>query len=265
MFAKGVIQMSDTKDVNFENETEIIDNSEYERALEVLNSSKGSRVKKIKEKKAKNPSKPAPKIDPVIPVCIVAAFLVLTGALIYFILPVAVNPSMKLTYEEFTDNYRNTALYVEKFNDLKIDIGGVKYLQDTDPGSLAFKVHDEGVFVDSFEKIVNPNYGLAIQGQSRKFDGKLTFIRAIAEYDDFIKNTTVTTYYFANIFNSVYRNVSGEDCFNMSADLLKNLKKYTDGSYTVNGDYAYRVIYGANSSAGTAFLALEIVPAAKVN
>ena len=257
--------MSDIKDVNFENETDIIDSSEYEKALEVLNSSKGTRVKKIKEKKAKKPSSDTKRLDPVIPICIVAAFLVLTGALIYFILPVAVNPSMKLSYDEFTDNYRNTALYVEKFNELKIDIGGVTYLKDTDPGKLAFKVHDEGVFVDSFEKIVNANYGLAIQGQSRKFDGKLTFVRAIAEYDDYIKNTTVTTYYFANIFNSVYRNISADECFNMSADLLKNLKKYTDGSYTVNGDYAYRVVYGANSSAGTAFLALEIVPAAKVS
>lgn len=265
MFAKGVIQMSDIKDANFENETEIIDSQEYEKALEVLNSSKGTRVKKIKEKKAKAPSSGKPKTDPVIPVCIILAFLVLTGALIYFILPVAVNPSMKMTYEEFTDNYRKTALFVEKFNDLKIDIGDVKYLKDTDPGTLAFKVNDEGVFVDSFEKVVNPNYGLAIQGQSRKFDNKLTFIRAIAEYDNFIKNTTVTTYYFANIFNSVYRNVSADECFNMSTDILKNLKKYSDGSYTVNGDYAYRVIYGANTSAGTAFLALEIVPAGKVS
>ncbi len=241
---------------------EIIDDKEYERALEALNNSKSSRVKKIKESK-KKPAKAAAEtsMDPVIPICLTLAFLAIAGAVIYFVLPVAVNPAMDVTYPEFVESFTNSQINREFLSSYDLDVDDVKYItSNTETGeNITFAITDNSHYLDYFEKLVNSHFGAAVQGKSRKFDGKLTFLRAIVEYDDRISNFSFMTLYYANFLNSVYKELPPEDCINMASTVLKNYDG--SGNYTVYGDYGYRVVYGADTANNIAYFALEIVPA----
>jgi len=257
------------EDKSTEKELEIIDDKEYQRALDTLNSSKSSRVKKIKDSKKVSKSKKKGKkdagFDPVIPICLILAVVVFIGSLLYFILPVAANPAMDMTYEQFTDKYRNTEMYQNLFNSFEMNIDNVTYItNNSETGeNLSFKITDNNHYLDSFEKLVNAHFGAAIQGQSRKFDGKLTFLRAIAEYDDRVNNYSFMAFYFAGILDAIYNDKNAEDSYNMATTALNNFDKA--GTYTVYGDYAYRVVYGADQENGVAYFALEIKPAKAVS
>lgn len=256
-------------DVKNTNDLEIIDDKEYQRALDALNSSKSERVKKARAKKKPSKAstvKPGKELafDPVIPVCLILAFVVLVGSLLYFILPVATNPAMDMTYEEFAQKYKSTEMYQNLFNSFDMDIDNVKYItSDSDTGeNLTFSVTDNNYYLDSFEKLVNSHFGAAIQGQSRKFDGKLTFLRAIVEYDDRVSNFSFMAFYFAGFLDAIYEDHNAEDCYNMAVTMLENFDR--SGNYTVYGDYAYRVVYGADQANNVAYFALEIIPSDKV-
>ncbi|MBR2524250.1 MAG: hypothetical protein IKE53_07430 [Clostridiales bacterium] len=250
------------------NDLEILDENEYERALETLNASKSSRIKKIKDKKkessAKEKKDKTSGFDPVIPICLILAVLVTISALIYFILPIAVNPAMPFNYEEFSVRFKAADMYQRLFSEFDMDIDDVEYIHnsgDSDKSQI-FDVTKNGFYLDSFEKLVNPHFGAAIQGQSRKFDGKLTLLRAIVEYDDRVSNYSFMSFYFAGFLDAVYSDLSSEDCYNMATTALSKFDG--TGNYTVYGDYAYRIVYGADEASKVAYFAMEIVPAKSV-
>ena len=199
--------------------------------------------------------------DPVIPICLILAALALIGAIIYFILPVAVNPAMDVTYPEFEESFSNSQISKEFLSSYDLDLANVKYItsnQETGE-NITFSITDNNHYLDYFEKLVNSHFGAAVQGKARKFDGKLTFLRAIVEYDNRVSNFSFMTLYYANFLNSVYKELSAEDCINMASTVLKNYDG--SGNYTVYGDYGYRVIYGSDTGSSIAYFALEIVPA----
>jgi len=260
--------MSDSDEIKMNDsgiDNDIIDSEEYKRALETLNSKKSDRVRKVRDKKTVKEGKKdtsAKKSDPVIPVCIILAFFVLFGSLFYFLLPLMMNPAMDFTYEEFKERFENTAEYHDLLSNFGFDLGGVKYTNNSE-SSLSFKITDKSSYLDYFEKNINPQFGVAIQGQARKFDGKLTFIRAIAEFDDRISNVNVMSHYFSTVFNALYRDRSSQQCYELATQLLTNFKK-SEIDYTVDGKYAYRIIYGADTSSNIGFIGLEIIPSSAV-
>ena len=250
------------------NDLEILDDKEYERALETLNASKSSRIKKIKDRKKASSSKEkkvsGSGFDPVIPICIILAVLVTVSALLYFILPVAVNPAIPFTYEDFSARFKAADMYQRLFSEFDMDIDDVDYIHNNDQAgtSQLFDATKNDFYLDSFEKLVNPHFGAAIQGQSRKFDGKITLLRALVEYDDRVSNYSFMSFYFAGFLDAVYNDMSSEDCYNMATTALSKFDG--TGTYTVYGDYAYRIVYGSDEASNVAYFALEIVPAKTV-
>ncbi|SCW28224.1 hypothetical protein SAMN02910456_00317 [Ruminococcaceae bacterium YRB3002] len=244
---------------------DLISDSEYERALEMLNTSKSARVRKIHDSK-----KPAKKetdgngFDPVIPLCLILAAIVLIGTILYFVIPVASNPAMDMTYEEFSTKFKSLDLYKNVFAQFDVDLDGVYYItSDSDSNqTTSFKITDNNYYLDSFEKLTSPSLSAAVQGQSRKFDSKLTFLRAIVEYDTNVNNYSFMSSYFAGFLASVYPDLSETDCYNMTTKLLENYDG--SGNYTVYGDYAFRVLYGADTGNSIGYMALEIIPAKAV-
>jgi len=253
--------IDENKKIDAELDSDVIDSEEYKRALETLNSKKSTRVKQAKEKKIKaksgNNKNSGKKTDPVIPVCIILAFLVLFGALFYFLMPLLMNPSMDFTYDEFKERFENTAEYHDLLSNFGFDLSDVKYTNNS-ASELSFDNSERNSNIDYFEKNINPKFGVAIQGQSRKFDGKLTFIRAIAEFDDRISNVNVMSHYFSTVLNALYRDRSSQQCYELATQLLTNFKK-SETEFKIDGKYAYRIIYGSDSSSNIGFIALEIV------
>ena len=261
-------EVDNEKSVDIELEDELVDSEDYQRALEALNSKKSARVKEIKEKKAakkaqeKESANGGNKKDPVIPVCIFLAFFVLAGSLFYFLLPIAMYPSMDFTYDEFRDRFEHTAVYSDILSNFGFDLNEVTYTNDSE-GSMAFKTSGKSNYIDYFEKSVSTQFPVAIQGQSRKFDGKVTFIRAICEFDDRFKNENTLLYYFATVLNALYRDRSSQECYDLAYKLVTTKTSYS--TYAVDGKYAYRVVYSEDSSLGRAYIALEAMSAKNVS
>lgn len=247
---------SDVKDIDkTTSEDEIVTDEEYQKALEVLNSSKSKRVKKIKEQKQKKaPAQEDPKTflgkirkDPMIMVCIILAVAFVFGAAIYFVLPYAKNHSLGMTYDEFQQQYEGTDIYVNLLSRIGTTFRSPEYFTP-----------DEGAKkdLDYFTCLIDSGYGTSIIGSSRKVDGKLVAIRAYAQYGNGTENFTFLTYYFASFFQTVYPELSTDEALALSNGALSTFD--TSGLFIVRGEYAYRVVYD-QAADGTPFFGLDIV------
>lgn len=243
-----------------DNNSDIINQDEYEKALEVLNSSRRKRVKGIVEgkKKKKESEKEESSFDPVIPICLILAFVSLIGAILYFTLPIVMNPAMKLTYADFAKRYQSTSTYQVMLSKFDMNIDDIKYIV-SEQEDTGFKVTDSNSYLDSFSSVINSDLGVAIQGQSRKFDSKLTLIRAVVKYGDKNTSTNLMCSYYSAILCALYPDLTSDTAYDEIANMLRNFNG--SGEYTVKGDYAYRIILGLNDSKDTKYFAFEIVPA----
>lgn len=252
-------------DENVKNlDTDVINQDEYEKALEVLSTSRRKRVKGIvetKKMKKEQEKKDENSFDPVIPICLILAAVALIGAVLYFILPVAVNPAMSFTYKDFVQKYENTSTYQVMLSKFDMDISEIKYIIG-DQDDNGFKLTDSNSYLDSFSCVINKDLGAAIQGQSRKFDSKLTLLRAVVKYGDKNTSTNLMCSYYSAILCALYPDLTSDAAYEEIANMLKSFNG--SGEYTVKGDYAYRILLGTNSSKEDKYFAFEVVPSRTV-
>ena len=210
------------------------------------------------------------KKDPVIPVCLILAFVSVIGAVIYFMLPFR-TPAMGITLDEFKEKYESTELYTNLFAPFSLEISPVTYVDtstvptedfnnysyDDNFGELSMTENDPNC--DYFQVALNRDIITLMQGSSRKVDGKLTSLRFITKYD---QDPTYMSYYYACILEALYPELDPSSAIAVLADMLKVYDINTQGGYTVMGDYAFRIMYiPAN---GGNYFAFDVVPSASV-
>ena len=245
---------------------EIMDQDEYERALEVLDKGKNKRVKDIKEKKKvekKAAMKSAGKTsfiekckkDPVIPICILLAVAVVIGVFIYYALPAITLRSFDFTPEEMAARYKETEIFKNSLTGYNFEIPSVTYDQGED-GTV-----DNTKFTGFSAPISNTatSFGTGIQGTVRNSDGKVTSIRVLVEYSETSDYYSFLLIYFGSFLQTVYPDISSDEAVSMAEEAIGGLN---DPSYTVKGDYAYDV--SMSNDSGLPFIMMDILPASEL-
>ncbi|MCH4153099.1 MAG: hypothetical protein LKG26_02250 [Saccharofermentans sp.] len=267
---------------------EIVSDEEYKEALEKLNTPKSERRRKaLAAKKAKEEAKVKLtredfkalsfmgkcRRDPVIPVCLILAFIALVGAAIYYILPYAVIGSFGMTIDEFRSRYESTDTYQNLFANYSLAIPEVTYEDasatettettqassaqgdgTTTDAAVSNPVNENARFLNYFTCYIDSDFGTSIQGSTRKSDGELTALRVYAPYSG--DNTQFIMYYFASFLETFYPDLTYETASDLASDMFTNFDN--KGLFTVRGDYAYRLVF--LQSDGISSLAFDIVP-----
>lgn len=211
--------------------------------------------------------------DPVIPVCLILAFIALVGAAIYYILPYAVIGSFGMTIDEFRSRYESTDTYQNLFANYSLAIPEVTYEDasatettettqassaqgdgTTTDAAVSNPVNENARFLNYFTCYIDSDFGTSIQGSTRKSDGELTALRVYAPYSG--DNTQFIMYYFASFLETFYPDLTYETASDLASDMFTNFDN--KGLFTVRGDYAYRLVF--LQSDGISSLAFDIVP-----
>ena len=274
---------------------ELIDQEEYERALEALNKSKSARVKKIVEQKKENKakakeqeakeaseegevSKPEAKSgffhtfiakskkDPIIPLCVLLIFASLIFAVCYFVIPKLGTKTLGFTVDELRVNYLQGDLYLNNLAPYDFSIPDVTY-QETMQIALTATAENnkKSDKLDYFSAGISNtavSFNTAIQGSQRKSDGKITALRVIVEFPDGVDTSSYFNFlslYFASYIQAVFPDVSSTDASQLAMDALSSISGQT---YMVRGEVAYRVSIVNTDT--VRYVTLDFLPADKI-
>ena len=279
--------MADNNDIKND---ELIEQEEYERALEVLNKSKSARVKKIVEQKkatkekareeeeakadTNKPSKPhkkgffnvlidKSKKDPVIPVTIVLIIAAVVFAVCYFVVPALGVKTLGFTVDELRVNYLQGELYLDNLAPYDFSIPEVTY-QETMQIALTAnaennKNSDKLQYFSAGINNTGVSFSTAIQGSQKKSDGKITALRVIVEFPDGVDSSTYFSFlslYFGSYIQAVFPDVSAQDASSLAMDALSGI---SNQSYIIRGDIAYKVSIVNTDT--VRFVTLDFLPA----
>lgn len=197
-------------------------------------------------------SKPAAKtekkkFDPVIPICLVLAVLVVIGAVCYFTLPGRYKKNLGVTIEELRLRYQQTTEYTTYMSDFGFMVPEVAYSQGGESN------------VDRFEANINNSavpYLTSIMGSTRSVDGKIVNLRVLASYSDSEDYFNFLMIYYASYLHVFYPDLDEGTIRNMVMTSLSNVGRNAETDFIVNGDYGYRTIY-ENRDLGT-YVVFEI-------
>lgn len=265
------------KDINKQIDNELedleVDNDEYERALAVLNSSKGARVRernnRIKaEKKVKKESTgdSAPesfiekcKSDIVIPICIAALVLIAVAAVIFFVIPLFDKEQKKgdlgITYGELRTKYSATDMFIQcTLGDYGFDIPEQASAVSADT-LAADSVNDASNVVSAnFTDLKSKtNLDAYIICMSDKQGGVLNEIDACIAFDE--TNPYIDSwimFYFVSYLQVFDPTLTSEAAMNSISTAVTNR-----GTYYEIGDVSYSVSLINN---GSIYYCLQIVP-----
>ena len=257
----------------------VVSEEDFEKAMAALNRSKSSRVKEInkrkkeikkKEKEAEEAKKPVSdrqnigdkmKKDPVIPICLILAFVTVIGAVIYFIFPNVYVPSLGLTYADLKADYFKGAVYTELLS------GEITALPESSSASTIAYMPDlkyeggQSYFTGNIE-IASGGISGTVCGSRRNVDGKLTELRIMATFKDgdhLVNNYVFYCYYFASFIEHFRTDLAKDDVISFTTELMSCMKKIeADGDFTVVKDTGYRVSVMTGDS-GNAII-LDIIP-----
>ena len=187
------------------------------------------------------------KFDPVIPICLVLAVLVVIGAVCYFTLPGRYKKNLGVTIEELRLRYQQTTEYTTYMSDFGFMIPEVAYSQGGQSN------------VDRFEANINNSavpYLTSIMGSTRSVDGKIVNLRVLASYSDSEDYFNFLMIYYASYLHVFYPDLDEGTIRNMVMTSLSNVGRNAETDFIVNGDYGYRTIY-ENRDLGT-YVVFEI-------
>ena len=243
---------------------DIVDQDEYQKALKVLESGKGKRVKKKKEKE-KEEKKAAIKASgkktfigeckkkPMIPVCLFLAVAVVIGAILYFAIPALTLNSFDFTPEQMAERYTSTEIYNNSLYAYNFAIPQVTY--DTESS--------DGKHTGFSATISNTatSFGTALTGTVRNYDGKVTSLRVMSEYSSSSDYYEFLLVYFGSYIQTVYPDVNSDEAFSMVETALAGIN---DSTFDVRGDYAYDISI-IKTDEGTGIIVLDFLPAAELS
>lgn len=265
--------MSEDKTKNLDLENEIIDDEEYKKAMEMLNSSKNSRVKKIVDKKKeekkndklkkeeeKNSDK-APsfldkcKKDPVIPISFILAFLAIIGAALYFVIPNLGITCFDFTVPEFKNKYEQTTLYTGLLSAFDLAIPEVSYTDASALSSVNDEIDKSVDNIQYFTSKVSSSYNTYFQGCTRKSDGKIVYLNILVPYTKENVDSGFAICYMASFFETL-NSTSSAESIQVVTEAFANFTGNED--YKVNGNLAYKMSVIQIGEA--TYISMEILP-----
>ncbi len=206
------------------------------------------------------------KKDPVIPVALLLAFIMIIVAVIYFLLPGVKAPTMKLTLDEFENGFNScdtTLFFFESGFD--ISIKEINYIdRSAAPGILGEMetLTFDSNYVDYFSGKASVRYDAGLEGATRKTDGQLTHIRVFIAYDEENEDDVIRVWmFFASTLQALYPDLTE---FDAKALALNEMSDYAgEGKYVKRGDIAFRWIPVKAGTGGreSAYIVIEAVPA----
>ena len=203
------------------------------------------------------------KKDPVIPVMLLLAFVMVVVASIYFILPNARVHSLGITLEEFETRFDNGDLAVGLLGQ-GLDIR-INYTNSVDRSVTPSILGDQESFtvdsnyVDYFNGDASLLLDEGIEGAIKKTNGELAYIRVYVQYE-----FEPVWMIYANTLQAIYPDLSKFDAMDIALHEMNEFKG--DGLYTVRGDKAFRLI--PVKSAGSdevTYIVVEVVPKASIS
>ena len=206
------------------------------------------------------------KKDPVIPIALLLAFVMIVVAVIYFLLPGVKAPAMKLTLEEFENNFNSCDTTVYFFESgFDISIKEINYIdRSAAPGILGEleTLTFDSNYVDHFSGRASVRYDAGLEGATRKTDNRLTHIRVYLAYDEENEDDVIRVWmFFAATLQALYPDLSEFDAKYMALNEMSNYAG--DGMYIKRGDIAFRWIPVKPGTGGhdSAYIVIEAVPA----
>lgn len=248
---------------------DIVDQEEYEKALKVLESGKGKRVKEKKEKE-KEEKKAAVKASgkktfigecrkkPMIPACIFLAVAVVIGAILYFAIPAIALNSFDFTPEQMAEKYSQTEIYNNSLSAYNFAIPPVTY--DTSGEEGAGQSSRYTGFSASISNTAT-TFGTALTGTVRNYDGKVTSLRVMAEYSSSSDYYEFLLVYFGSYLQTVYPDMNSEEAFDAVEAALAGIN---DATFDVRGEYAYDISI-ITSEDGQGIIVLDLIPAEELS
>ena len=206
------------------------------------------------------------KKDPVIPVSLLLAFVMIIVAVVYFLLPAAKAPTMDMTLEEFENGFNqcDTTMYFFE-SGFDISIKKIDYIdRSANPGILGETetLFYSSSYVDHFTGHASVLYDAGLEGATRKTDGKLTHIRVYIAYDEGSSDEWVRVWmFFASTLQALYPDLTE---FDAKAIALNAMSDYAgEGMYIKMGDIAFRWIPVKPGVGGheSGYIVIEAVPA----
>lgn len=207
------------------------------------------------------------KKDPVIPVMLLLAFVAVIVAIIYFVMPNAKTPSLGFTLDEFKTRYNNGEVATQLYaNGLDIGINYTTYIDRSVTPSIlgekeTFTVDSSNV--DYFNGDVSLMLSAGVEGATRKNDGELAYVRVYVEYDE--SKIQDLWMFYANTLQAVFPELTRFDAMDLSKHEMNDYK--ADGSYTVRGDTAFRLIplKTMEDGAEKRYVVIEVVPKSAIS
>ena len=210
------------------------------------------------------------KKDPVIPVALLLAFIMIIVAVIYFLLPGVKAPTMNLTLDEFENGFNScdtTLFFFESGFD--ISIKEINYIdRSAAPGILGEMetLTFDSNYVDYFSGKASVRYDAGLEGATRKTDGQLTHIRVFIAYDEENEDDVIRVWmFFASTLQALYPDLTE---FDAKALALNEMSDFAgEGKYVKRGDIAFRWIPVKAGTGGreSAYIVIEAVPAKTVS
>lgn len=196
--------------------------------------------------------------DPLIPLSLLLAFVVLIVAGIYFVLPEKTTPSMGLTVSEFVSKFDNggVATFIHN-NGNNIGFRTPDYVNPKEkPSIMAEKevVSANLLYADFFSGPASFVSGVTLEGATRKSDGELAYIRIAVIYDG--EQTNGVWMYFSNTINAFFPELDMYEAMDEALTVMSQPDDHT--KYYTKGDYAFRlvpVLVGENK-----YIVIEVVP-----
>ena len=269
---------------------EITDNEEYERALEVLNKSKGERVKKIvaekkaKKQKEKEASEKASgnnknnsgkttfidkcKKDPIIPACILCIVIAIVLAVVKFVVPMFSVKTLGITIDDYRTQYQTTGLYNSVLMPYNFAIPEVTYQESsnvslTAAGEAQNKQNDKYIYFYAAIPNTATNFSTAIQGSALKSNGEIVALRVMASLDaDNYSDPNYINFiyiFFGSYLQTFMPDVSDHDVQLLISHAVENMGT---NEFTVRQDVAYRV---SIITGDVNYLAFDIMPTANLD
>ena len=251
---------------------------EYDRAMEVLNKSRGARVKKINEQKKekrkteakktseerKSEDKPANgfiekcRKDPVIPACIILLIAAAVLVSVYVILPRMSVKSLGCTVDQFRSDYVSTEIYTTSLGGYNFAIPEVVYSDGTQVALTAAAENRKDGKLSYFSANI-PNtattFATAIQGSVRKSDNEITALRVLAQYSEDESYYNFLILYYASYMQTLFPGITNQDAASLAADALAGI---TSDAYISRDDISYRASFVKNDT--ISYIALDVIP-----
>lgn len=183
------------------------------------------------------------KKDFVIPLCLIAAVLVIVAIILRSILPILTIKTMGMSLTDFKTRYESTDTFTNLYAPYGFDFP-IQYIDSKDIPYLEEGKSTDGRGIKYFGGLVIDGlffYNIIVQGHARATDDKLIDMRVTIEYSNDSYFFTFLLSYLATYFQALYPEMTKEELTKAANDAITQGISQS-GTFLVYGDYAFRIV-----------------------